>query len=100
MNGAAARMGRQMARRSSHLPYGPVDLLTRFISLPMEYGYGRDKNVGLKPGQEFVNKRKNTIYIIKSIRDKTVVLVSEKGEVSMLIQKDSLLSTGSGPLYD
>jgi len=38
MNGAAARMGRQMARRSSGLLYGLIDLLSRFISLPMEYG--------------------------------------------------------------
>jgi len=38
MNVTAARMGRQMARRSSRLPYGLVDLLSRFISLPMEYG--------------------------------------------------------------
>jgi hypothetical protein len=38
MKGAAARMGRQMARRSSRLPHGLVDLLSRFISLPMEYG--------------------------------------------------------------
>ena len=27
MNGAAARMGRQMARRSSRLPYGLVDMV-------------------------------------------------------------------------
>ena len=56
------------------------------------------KNLVVKPGQKFINKRKNTIYIVKSIRDKTVVLVSEKGEASMLIQMDSLISAGFEPL--
>ncbi len=55
-------------------------------------------NLVVKPGQKFINKRKNTIYIVKSIRDKTVVLVSEKGEASMLIQMDSLISAGFEPL--
>ena len=58
------------------------------------------KNLIVKPGQKFVNKRRNTVYIVKNIRDKTVVLVSEKGEVSMLIPMDSLLSAGFEPLYD
>ena len=59
-----------------------------------------EKPLVVKPGQKFKNKRKNTIYIVKSIRDKTVVLLSENGEASMLIQMDSLISAGFEPLYE
>ncbi len=46
----------------------------------------KDKPLVVKPGQKLMHKRKNTIYIVKSIKDKNVVLVSEKGGATMLIQ--------------
>ncbi len=53
----------------------------------------------VEPGQRLRHKLKKTIYIVKSIKDQTVVLVSEKGEASMLIRLDSLVR-GFEPLHD
>ena len=56
----------------------------------------------IRPGQKFRHKRKKTIYIVKSIKDRedAVLLVSENGEASMLIQMDELMSDGFEPVYD
>jgi hypothetical protein len=57
-----------------------------------------EKTLIVKPGQRFVHKRKNTLYIVKSIKDKTVSLVSENGEATMLIQMDDLRSATFEPI--
>jgi len=54
----------------------------------------------VKPGQKFRNKRKGTVYIVKSVKDETVLLVSENGEAMMRIHLDSLVSSSFEPIYD
>jgi len=54
----------------------------------------------VRPGQKFRHKRKKTVYIVKSVKDGTVLLMSEKGEASMRIQVESLASAGFEPIYD
>ena len=59
-----------------------------------------EKNLVVKPGQKFMHKRSNTIYIVKDVRDNAVTLVSENGEACMLIQVDDLMSAGFEPVHD
>ena len=59
-----------------------------------------EKNLVVKPGQKFMHKRSNTIYIVKNVRDNAVTLVSENGEACMLIQVDDLMSAGFEPVHD
>ena len=54
----------------------------------------------IKPGQKFRHRRKGIIYIVKSVKEETVLLVSEKGEAGMRIQKDSLASAEFEPIHD
>ena len=50
-------------------------------------------------GQKFRRKENNTIYIVKSIKDKEILLASEgDGKASMLIQMDSLPLVGLEPI--
>ncbi len=54
----------------------------------------------IEPGQKFRHRRKGIIYIVKSVKEGTVLLVSENGEADMRIQKDSLASAEFEPIYD
>ncbi len=54
----------------------------------------------VKPGQKFRHKRRGTVYIVKSVKDDTVLLVSEDGEAIMHIHQDSLATSGLEPIYD
>jgi hypothetical protein len=56
--------------------------------------------LNVKPGQKFRHKRKGTLYIVKSVKDESILLVSENGEAIMRIHLDSLLSSGFEPVYD
>ena len=60
--------------------------------------------LAVKPGNKFKHKRKNTIYIVRSVsqvhENKTVVLVSENSEAGMRIQMDELLGGQFEPVYD
>ncbi len=42
----------------------------------------------IKPGRKLIDEESNTVYIIRSIKAEEVILVSEDGEASMLLQKD------------
>ncbi len=59
-----------------------------------------EKVLIIKTGQKFVQEKKNAIYIVKTIKDKKVLLVSENGEANMLIQADSFALVGLEPIYD
>jgi hypothetical protein len=54
----------------------------------------------VRPGQKFRYKRKKTVYIVKSVKDEAVILISESGESSMRIQMDSLASADFERIYD
>ena len=54
----------------------------------------------VKPGQKFRNKRKGSVYVVKSVKDDTILLVSENGEAIMRVHLDSLISSGFEPIYD
>ncbi len=54
----------------------------------------------IKPGRKLIDKESNTVYIIRSIKAEEVILVSEDGEASMLLQKDSIDSAGLEPVCD
>jgi hypothetical protein len=54
----------------------------------------------VKSGQKFMNIRKNIMYIVKSVKGTSAMLVSEDGEACMIIQADDLVSAGFEPLYD
>ncbi len=47
----------------------------------------------IEPGQKFRHKRKGVIYIVNSVKDETVLLISENGEGSMRIQKEDFLAS-------
>ncbi len=52
------------------------------------------------PGQKFRHKRKGTVYIVKSIENNTVLLVSEKGETIRRVHLDFISLSDLDPLYD
>jgi hypothetical protein len=52
------------------------------------------------PGQKFRHKRKGTVYIVRSIQDNTVLLISEKGEAIRRIQLDFMSLSDLEPIYD
>ncbi len=52
-----------------------------------------------KPGEKFVHKQTKTVYIVKTIKGKEVLLVSEDGKASMLIQGESLVLAGFEPYH-
>jgi hypothetical protein len=60
----------------------------------------KERATAVRPGQKFMHKRKTAIYIVMTVKDQNVVLVSEKGDTSMRIQMDSLTSVGFEPIYD
>ena len=45
-------------------------------------------------GQKFIRKETNTIYIVKIIKGNAILLMSEDGKASMLIQLDDLALSG------
>ncbi len=60
----------------------------------------KESNVMVRPGQKFRHKRKGTVYIVKSVEDNTVVLVSEKGEAIRRVHLDFMSLSDLEPLYD
>ena len=74
-------------------------LARRFISDTVS-SMAKEKVAVVRPGQKFMHKRKNTIYIVRNIKDQNVVLVSEKGDATMRIQLASLASAAFEPIYD
>ena len=54
----------------------------------------------IKPGGKLIDKESNTVYIIRNIKQEKVILVSEDGEASMVLNEDSLVLSGFEPLYD
>ncbi len=54
----------------------------------------------IEPGQKFRHWRKGIIWIVKSVKEETVVLVSEDGEAGMRIHQDSLASAEFEPIHD
>ena len=54
----------------------------------------------VKPGQKFRDKRRGTVYTVKSVKDDTILLVSENGEAIMRIHLDTLATSGFEPVYD
>ena len=58
-----------------------------------------EESLAIKPGQKFIQEKRKTIYVVKSIKGKQAVLVSEKGDASMLIQADSFSLAGLQPLH-
>ena len=54
----------------------------------------------IKPGGKFIDKKSNTVYIVRNIKQEKVILVSEDGEASMVLNEDSLALSGFEPLYD
>ena len=60
----------------------------------------KEKVVAVRPGQKFMHKRKKAIYIVRNVKGQNVVLVSDKGDASIRILMDSLVSAGFEPFYD
>ncbi len=54
----------------------------------------------IKLGGKLIDKETNMIYIIRNIKAEKVILVSEDGEASMLLQQDSIESAGLEPILD
>ena len=54
----------------------------------------------MKLGGRLIDKESDIVYIIQSINQKNVVLVSEDGQVSMLLSEDSIVPSGFEPFYD
>ncbi len=54
----------------------------------------------VKPGQKFRHKRKGTVYIVKSVDDNTVLLVSEKGDTVRRINLDFMSLSDLEPLHN
>ncbi len=62
----------------------------------------RDTNTRKNPvvtlGQKFKRKETDTIYIVKIIKGNKILLISEDGKASMLIQVESLALSGLEPI--
>ena len=58
------------------------------------------EHLTIKPGQKFRHRTKGTIWIVKTVKDETILLASENGEAGMRIQKDSLTSAEYEPIDD
>ncbi len=59
-----------------------------------------EKTPFISPGQKFKHKRKGTVYIVKSVEDNTVLLVSENGETIRRVHLDFISLSDLEPLYD
>ena len=56
--------------------------------------------LNIKPGGKLIDRESNTVYIIRNIKAEKVILVSEDGEASMLLQEDSIESAGLESVHD
>ncbi len=54
----------------------------------------------IKPGQKFINGRRDLTYVVKSVKDNTVMLVTEDGTGCKLIQVNELMNSGLKTIYD
>jgi hypothetical protein len=59
-----------------------------------------EKILIVKPEQKFRHKENGTVYIVKIIKGREVLLVSDDGKVAMLAQLDILTSPEFEPIYD
>ena len=73
----------------------PSRVVSDRVTLVME-----KRTLVVRPGQKFMHIRRKTIYIVKSIRNDAVTLISEDGKASMLIQMEDLIAAGFKPAYD
>jgi hypothetical protein len=58
------------------------------------------KTIYVRVGQKFIHKSTNTIYIVKNIQEKQIILVREDGIAAMLVQEDVFITSSVGPIYD
>jgi len=56
--------------------------------------------LAMKPGGKLIDKESDTIYVIRNVDQKNILLVSEDGEFSMFLRRDSIVTSGFEPLYD
>ena len=54
----------------------------------------------LIPGRKLVHKESNTVYIIRTVKQENVILVSEDGKTSMLVHKDYVAFSGFELVHD
>ncbi len=60
----------------------------------------RDTVLVIKIGQKLVNKRHQTIYVVRNIEEGSVVLVSEDGSKSLRIPEEGISPEEYEALYD
>ena len=56
--------------------------------------------LSVRLGQKFKHRSEKVVYVVKSVRDKNVVLASENGEAGMIIQIDDIRLSRFEPVYD
>ena len=76
----------------------PLLLLLSCLPIPIQEMPMQEKPPIVQPGQKSRRKESNTVYIIKSIKDNEILLVSEDGTASIIIQLDSLALSGLEPI--
>ena len=54
----------------------------------------------IKPGGKLIDKESNTVYIIRNIKQEKVILISEDGEASMVLNEDSIALSGFEPISE
>ena len=54
----------------------------------------------IKPGLELIHKESNVLYIIKSVKQENIILVSEDGKAGMFLHQDSIALSGFEPVSD
>ncbi len=54
----------------------------------------------LEPGDRLRRKDSNTLYLIRLVKDKAIVMLSEDGKSSLTILRGSPLLQGFEPVYD
>ncbi len=62
----------------------------------------QEKRVGiLEPGNRLRRRESNTLYLIRRVSDKTIMMLGEDGKSSFTVKRDSpLLHTVFEPVYD
>ena len=54
----------------------------------------------LIPGRKLVHKESNAVYIIRTVKQENVILVSEDGGTGMLLHQNSIVFSGFEPVHD
>ena len=76
----------------------PLLLVLSCLPIPIQEMPMQETPPIVQPGQKFRRKESNTVYIVKSIKDNEILLVSEDGTASIIIQLDSLALSGLEPI--